>query len=98
MIDIEKLERLAHEAEGATHAMWREVYKLSKAMRGNERPDDDISALVLHMPIETLVCGRDCISKMTHASRLAPTLEEHEAARAVMQLLARLIAIRKGED
>lgn len=39
MIDIEKLERLAHEAEGAARAMWQEVYKLSKAMRDSDHPD-----------------------------------------------------------
>jgi hypothetical protein len=44
MIDIEKLERLAHEAEGAARAMWQEVYKLSKAMRDSDHPDTVIAA------------------------------------------------------
>jgi hypothetical protein len=44
MIDIEKLERLAHEAEGAARAMWQEVYELSKAMRDNDHPDTVIAA------------------------------------------------------
>lgn len=106
MIDmkrLEKLERLAHEAETATNAMWREMYTLYKEARNKastpgERVLHDLNAVVLHVPIKTLVSGRDCISRMMDASRLGPTLDDYEAAKTVMQLLARLIAIRTDEE
>lgn len=71
MIDIEKLERLAHEAEGAARAMWQEVYKLSKAMAAD---DDGLPRSIKVPTMLQLMRSAQVMHKLVNYAKRDPEL------------------------